>query len=395
MADYRKALWDDSEPLYAPGLNWSGKYPYWKPTKAMKENGCPAKPVPLTGTKGDGRDAERAQEARKLTRKALDTYQPTEGPARGTWAWVIEQWKADMHSAYNTCGGAQRESYDYVSGKWEAAIGHMKIVQLTYQDISASLTTMREKKYSASVIKKMFSFLGQVSRYALGPLRQTDARVVVDTLAFIRLKGGKRREVFMTAQQVRMIIDEADKRGLFAYATGILFTWTYALRAVDVRGQWFPTEEDAGGIIRNGKRWQDGLTWDMFDTDLTKFSKIISKTKTPMNDVRLTPELSARLRLLKTASGVGPVFTSERYGEPYTRNSWSQRFREIRDHLKLPKEFTVMDIRASALTEAKNLGIDPYALRDAAQHRNVDMTDRYTRDMSENINKVVELRGRK
>lgn len=393
--EYRKSLWDDSEPEYAPGLNWSGIYPYWKPTKLLKERGCPEKPVRLTGTKGDGRDAERAQEARKLTREALATYKPTEGPARGTWAWVIDRWKADTHSAYNTCGPAQRDSYDYVSGKWGAAIGHMKIAQLTYQDISASLTAMRAKNFAASTISKMFSFLGQISRYALGPLRQTDARSVVDTLAFIRLKGDKRREVVMTAQQVRMVIDEADRRGLFAYATGILFTWTYALRAVDVRGQWFPAEEGAGGIIRNGKRWQDGLTWDMFDTELTKFSKVISKTNTPMNDVRLTPELRARLKLLKNGGGFGPVITSERSGDPYSKYSWRTAFVRIRDHLKLPKEFTVMDIRASALTEAKNLGVDPFALRDAGQHAHVSTTDRYARDRSENINKVVELRAKR
>lgn len=51
-----------------------------------------------------------------------------------------------------------------------------------------------------------------------------------------------------------------------------------------------------------------------------------------------------------------------------------------------------MDLRAGAMTEAKSLGADPYMLRDAAQHKEVSTTDKYSRGRSEGANTVVKLR---
>ncbi|MEO1919564.1 MAG: hypothetical protein ABGW81_07655 [Paracoccaceae bacterium] len=51
-----------------------------------------------------------------------------------------------------------------------------------------------------------------------------------------------------------------------------------------------------------------------------------------------------------------------------------------------------MDTRAGEITDANKLGVDPYALRDAAGHSNINTTDRYARLNDENANKVVKLR---
>lgn len=90
-----------------------------------------------------------------------------------------------------------------------------------------------------------------------------------------------------------------------------------------------------------------------------------------------------------------PVIVSERLDAPYTKHGWSRAFRRIRDDLGIPDTVKMMDTRAGALTEAKNLGVDPFALRDLGTHAHVSTTDGYARGRSENINKVVELRGRK
>lgn len=391
--EYKSALYDETDPDYAPGLNWSGQYAYWKPTRKYLDLGCPKKPIRLPGRKGDDRGPERAAEARKLTRWMVDTYKPDPGPERGTWGWVIHKWKADPYSRYSTCGPNTRADYDYRTGKWNRIIGHMQIEALTYEQIGIVLTVMRQKSYSDSLIQKLFGSLRQLSRYALGPLGQKEARDIVDTLGGMRFKCAERKVMAPTAGQIRLIVDEADARGLFAFATGILFQWTYALRAVDVRGQWVPAKGE-GGIVRDGLRWQDGLTWDMFDHGLTKFSKVISKTRTPISDITVTSELRARMRLLRIANSTGPVIVSERYDMPYTKYSWSQLFRRLRDDLGIPETVKMMDTRSGAITEAKNLGADPFALRDLGTHAHVDTTDGYARGRSENINKVVELRGR-
>lgn len=391
---YKSALFDGSDPGYAPGLNWSGRYAYWKPTRKYVDLGHPKAPIRLPGTKGDGRDAERAAEARRLTRAMIENYQPDEGPEPGTWSWVIRRWKEDAYSRYNTCGANTRADYDYRTKKWDAIIGHMQIDALTYDQINIIRRAMDEKEYSDSLMQKLFGMLRHLARYALGPLQQKQTRDLVDVLGEMRFRSPAKKATAPTREQVRAVIDEADARGMFAFATGILFQWTYALRAVDVRGQWLPADGE-GGIVRDGKRWQDGLTWDMFDKDLTEWGKVISKTQTPVEGVRLTPELRCRLRLLRNVCGTGPVIVSERLDAPYTKHGWSRAFRRIRDDLKIPDTVKMMDTRAGALTEAKNLGVDPFALRDLGTHAHVSTTDGYARGRSENINKVVELRGRK
>jgi len=64
----------------------------------------------------------------------------------------------------------------------------------------------------------------------------------------------------------------------------------------------------------------------------------------------------------------------------------------MRKAVGLPKNIWMMDIRAGAVTEAKGLGVDPFALRDAAQHASVSTTNRYSRIRSEGANQIVQLR---
>ncbi len=51
-----------------------------------------------------------------------------------------------------------------------------------------------------------------------------------------------------------------------------------------------------------------------------------------------------------------------------------------------------MDLRSGGVTEAKNLTVDPFTLRDAAQHKSVQTTNNYVRDRSSGANKVVKMR---
>ena len=394
---YKQALWDDSDPSYAPGLWYSrhGK-PYWRPSKPAVRQGYPKDAITLPGQRGDHRALERAAQCRKLTRAMVEALDGKSSATPGTWAWVIECWKADPIGRYRQCGPNTQKDYDFRSGKWASIIGHMSIEELTYDQIGAIITTMRASGYSDSLMSKLFVNLRSLARYARGPLKCEAARAVTDILDDIKMASPKPRDIAPTPEQIRAIIDEADARGLFAFATGLLIQWTYALRAVDVRGQWLKANPSEGGIIRDGKRWQDGLTWDMFTADLMQFEKVISKTRKSIPEpihLTVTPEVRARLMLLRNGGGIGPVITSERNGKPYTIYGWSQCFRRIRDDLKIDPNVKMMDTRAGALTDAVRHGADPFAVRDAASHRHLSTTGRYVRTREENANKVVKMRS--
>lgn len=397
--NFDKALWDNSDLDYAPLTNWSRQYLYWKPSKKYRDMGYPAKPVRLPGVKGDALGRERAAIARQLTREMLNSFGVQgEKLSPGTWEWLIHRYRTDPFSAYNdSVKQNTRNGYDFTLDRWKAAIGHMKIEQMTYQQIKTTEMAMRDKGRSASYIKRLFGMLRTLARYGTAIDAPGAAKVAV-TLSSLNFKAPAKRQTTMTPEQVRKVIDEADARGLHGFALGLLLQWTYALRAVDVRGQWLACDPSEGGIQRDGKRWQDGLTWDMLDPDLTMFEKVISKTAKSMPHpmrYELTAEIKGRVRLLSNGGRMGPLITSERNGMPYTTSGWTQAFSRIRRAVGLPKDVWLMDARSGALTEAEKLGADPVALRDLGVHSHIDTTSGYVRDRSENINKVVRLRNEK
>lgn len=109
-----------------------------------------------------------------------------------------------------------------------------------------------------------------------------------------------------------------------------MIQYEFALRAVDVRGQWLKKDEAKGGVIRNGKRWQDGLTWDMFDPDLTTMTKLISKTQNSSPepyefDLTAAPEVRKKLMSIRPDNTVGPVLLARRSGGlPFSKSGWTQ-----------------------------------------------------------------------
>lgn len=390
---FRKSLTDGSEPEYAPCTSVSRQVRYWKCPKKYRDLGFKPTNVAL-GKIGEASDMDMAREARRLTCAMIDRYAAPDHPV-GTWAWLINRYLTDRYSPFHKVKANTRESYVFYCRRWERAIGKLHIGAMTYEEIMKAEQAMKDNGRSASNIKRMFTHLRIVAGYGKA-LRLPEAREVADTMSEMKFSAGPRRNVHPTRAQIRAIIDEADARGLFAFATGLLIQWTYLLRAVDVRGQWLKTDGRQGGIVRNGQRWQDGLTWDMFEDDLSSFEKVISKTAKSNPEAyrfEVTDELRGRLRLLGSEGRIGPVIVSERYGAPYTRYSWSQTFRRLRDALDMPKELTLMDTRAGGITEARMMGADPYSLRDAAGHSNLSTTDRYARGRSEGAAKVIRLRN--
>lgn len=397
---FERALWDNSDPLYAPGLSWSNpKHPRWKAPKRYVDAGYKHTSARLEGHKGDGRDKERAAKCREYTRDMERWWQGEgQGPDHRTWAYLIARYKGDEFSPIRDVKANTREGYLDLISVWEQAIGHMTITSMTYETGRRIQQAMADKGRSRSNIKRHFVMLRTITSYGCVLPETREAAVMArEVLAGIKLRSAPQRDVAPNYAQIRAIIDEADARGMFAFATGLLMQWTYMVRAVDIRGHWLPADASEGGIWRHGRRWQDGLTWDMVEPSLDRFRKVISKTEKSMPEAMeftTTPEIKARLQLLANGGRVGPVITAST-GYPYTKDGWAQSFRRIRDHLGLPPEIKAMDLRAGGVTEAKNLGADPMALRDAAQHASVTTTDRYARNRSENINKVVELRGQK
>lgn len=383
---FEPALWDGSDPSYAPCRVPARDLFYWVAPK--KYAGYAFKRCRLPGRKGDGLDLERAARCRELTREMVRWYEgeaPKVEP--GTWLWLIGRYKSDEFSPFHNVKANTRSSYLDCLKRWEAAIGKVRIADTDYTAIMRWHRAMIEKGRSNDYMSRQFRHLRIVANY--GVMIEADhAKRVTDILGAMRFKGSAPRSASPSADQVAAIIAAADAAGDTGFALGLSFQWWLTLRAVDVRGQWLTDE---------GKmRWADGLTWDMLDRDLTTLRKVPSKTEASMPEVLewdLTPlhDLRARLAAVPLDQRVGPVIR-QRNGQPFKRRRWAALFRIHAETAGVPEGIWCMDLRAGAINHAKKAGATQTDMQHQANHANATTTNRYIRERTETVNRVIDMR---
>lgn len=387
--NYKPALYDGSDPLYAPNTIKDGKY--WQAPAKYRKAGYKPLSCPLKGT-----PEERASRARELTR---DMVRWGQGDDRKTisWTWghLIARYKSDDISPFADVKPNTRETYLFCLSRWEAAIGHMAVKETDYPEIRRWLKAMQDKHRSDDYIKRMFTQLRIVTSYGV-LIGATGAKPVKDILSEMRIKAPKPRSVSPTEAQVLSVIAAAKAGGHHGFAMGLLIQWHLTLRAVDVRGQWLRFAGDRSGITRGAFRWQDGLTWDMIDRDITTLTKTPSKTEDAMPDalewdLTLVPDLRAELLAVPVAKRVGPVIIDPN-GLPYRRDTWADLWRTYADAAGVPKAVQIRDVRAGAINDAKRKGANMIQLQQQANHANATTTQRYVRERSDGANNVLKLR---
>lgn len=306
---FDNALWDGSDPLYAPGISWKGRDPnkmtaWWKPTKKYKDAGYAVQPIKLlpVGHKGDEHQAQRALRCRELTLEMVRWHEGLDDPQQidpDTWKYLIGRYRTDEFSPMNETKGNTRQGYVEQLVKVENVLGKTKISGTTFEVIKTIQRAMQDKGRSKDYINRFFSTLRRVARYGIVLGRDVSTKVAA-ILSEMKFAKGKPRNVAPTREQVYAVIRQADLEGSKHFALGLMIQYELGFRAVSVRGQWLPDDGKSGGIVRNGRRWQDGLTWDMFNADLTELEHTNSKTGEYLEeqhyyDLTRLPEIRKRL----------------------------------------------------------------------------------------------------
>lgn len=376
-------------------------YPIWRAPKRYVDMGYEPKWVPLEkGHRDDGRHKERVVVARDLTAAMLRWADEKEAatPAPETVRWLIERYKTDEGSAYHTVKANTRRDYDTHLNYWAAAIGDTLIRNITFEFVTSLEAGMKKNGRSIDFIHRKFERLRAIIKHGV-LIRATGAKDVRETLSLMTFKMPAKRDVAPSRIQVYRVVVKALRAGYASFATGILLQYELALRAVDVRGQWLPADGE-GGIVNNGRRWTDGLTWEMVDDDLSGFTKVISKTKDSLPDpIRFDLRNLPRIRTLLDAlaapeSRVGPVILSSA-GLPYDKRTWAALWRRFAREGQVPDHIRAMDLRAGAISEADSLGASREVLSQAAQHSDIHTTGRYVRGRSKAVAQVIDMRQRR
>ena len=400
--NFDKSLWDDSDPEYAPGIKKVRKSFYWAAPKKYVKLGFGLKTFRLEGTPGDGLDLERARHCRELTREMLTWYEgETKGKEPGTWAWLIARYLSDEDSDIWEVRPNTRKQYKEVTNMIERAVGSVLLSDTDFSMMRTWQRLMRENGRSASYIKRWFNHLGMILSYGV-KIGDDETRAhclrIKQIRGEMRIKGGARRQVFITRADVDRFVEEADKRGWHYLSLSLLLRFELMLRGVDVYGQWVPAEGREGGIRHHGNIWVDGMTWDMISPDAMKIVKQISKTRDSMPepytfDLTHLPDLRRRILTTPTDKRTGPLIIDET-GLPPKQGMVPKRFKRIVRDLGMDDELQIRDGRAGGITEAKAM-VDPHTLQHAAQHQNQHTTDRYARDRSGSANTVIEMRSKR
>ncbi len=395
------SLWDGSDPTYAPCIGISSGLIYWKAPAKYRKAGYAFTTKRLVGRVGDGLDLDRAAQARDLTRDMVCWFegsQPKLTP--GTWGELIARYKGDDISPLVDVRPNTRLTYLSNIAYWEPVLGHDLIADFSFAEAKRIVRAMQEKGRNAHFIKAKFTMLRIIAGYGVA-LRMIGAKDAQEILGELRLKSPRPRTSSPTEAQVLAIAAKADEAGDASFATGILIQWRLALRAMDVRGDFFKLAkgDERSGICRTNSRWGNGLVWHMFDKDVTVLSKAASKTidsdpETIDWDLMLVQDVRARLLDVPPEKRVGPVIV-DRKGMPYDRYMWTDLWRKYRKEAKVPDTIHMMDVRAGALNDAKRKGASKIEIQQAANHADGKTTERYIREKSAGANNVLRIRGQK
>lgn len=153
------------------------------------------------------------------------------------------------------------------------------------------------------------------------------------------------------------------------------------MRQKDVIGEWEPIPESelATGIVLNGRRWVNGLTWADVAADLV-VRKATTKTGAfAAHHLKLCPLVVALLDRVPADRRVGPLIVDETAGRPCAQSAYGREWREVAKAAGVPDHVWNMDVRAGAITEAEDAGADLDHIRSAAAHAQTATTQRYSR----------------
>lgn len=166
----------------------------------------------------------------------------------------------------------------------------------------------------------------------------------------MRLHSARPRAILWTGEQRRKVIKTAMRMERRSVALGVVLLWVFGQRPVDtVRMQW--------------------SAWDGDSMEVEQ-----SKTGTRL---RVQATRYGRLWLARTPRQAVQIIVDERTGRPYTRNSFTKAFREVRDAAGLPPTLQLRDMRRTTTTELGSSGATDQEMMAVTGHKTRSMISLY------------------
>ncbi len=321
-----------------------------------------------------------------------------------TWESLIDCYKTDPDSAYHVKRYNTRQNYDSLCRLIKKACGTERIA-----DTDARRVLRLYEQWSAdgkaAMGHSMIGMMRTVLTFGATLLKCKDCRELRVTMHDMRFKGTKHREERLTADMAEAIRALAPSVGRRSMALAQALQFDLMLRQKDVIGEYVPiSEPGVSDVLDRNEKWLRGLRWEEIDKNFVLRHTTSKRQKDIDPSLELAPMVMSELRFMAgipqnaplrrdMLPASGPVVINEFNGLPWRADVFRRTWRELATAAGIPSTVRNMDSRAGAISEATDAGAELEHVRHAATHRDISMTQRYSRGSADKVAKVMKLRA--
>ena len=316
----------------------------------------------------------------------------------GTILGLSRRYQTDEASPFKRLKHSTRHKDTYTLVLIEKAFGTRSLAALKIDDFYRWYEAAKKPKAPSGPerVRRAYGIIKKVRELlAFGIMAELpDCKRLYEVLERARFAQPARRRIAMDLGHAEAFISKALETDRLSLALGTAIQFETAMRQKDVIGEWEPIRhgEAATGIVLNGRRWVNGLTWADLAANLV-VRKATTKTGAfAAHDLKACPLVLSILDQVPGDRRVGPLIVDEVAGRPFAESAYGREWRVVAKAAGVPDYVWNMDARAGAITEAEDAGADLDQIRSAAAHAQTATTQRYSRGAVGKSRTVANLR---
>lgn len=265
---------------------------------------------------------------------------PKEGDRVGTLADLIDRYRTDPRSNYNTLRYKVRLNYDNVMRRIadDVDLGLQQVSDLDAAKVQSAYDRWSESGTKVAQGHSLFAKLRLLSSYGTTVLNDDACVRFSAVLHKMRIRKPRGGAVPLTEDHAKAIRAKAHEMRLHSIALAQAFQFDLRLKQTDAIGEWVPlSEPGVSDVISEQKgKWIRGLRWEEIDSNLILRHVTSLHQREVVLDLKkalMVREELARLGKLPTR---GPVIVSETTGEPWAQFEFRRRWRKVADAAGVP-----------------------------------------------------------
>jgi len=292
------------------------------------------------------RHSTLAEPQKDVIEKATEqpSPQPEPAPVRGldgTMGSLVEVYKADSRSGFNSASHATRGNYNSILKRIADDYSERRLADLQEKDIRQFHDKWKAGG-AAAMAYSLITMLRMMFAFGMNKLEDRECARLSTVLHHMKFERLKSRLERLTKQHVLAFREKAHALGFRSIALAQAIQFECALRQRDVLGEWIPQSEVNGPVyVLRGKAWIRGLRWEEIDND-----RVLHRGDFHL-DLKLSPMVMDELNA-QYPGGLpkeGAMIMAEGTKMPWVPFEFRRRWRQIAEAAGIPNTIQNRDSR--------------------------------------------------